>query len=542
MSEIWKKCEGQLVDNRYPLLQFLGNTNHSAVFLTELPEPQHRKAVIKFISADMPTPDQQLAIWQRVERLSHPHLLRLFNHGRSRVGGMDVLYVAMERADENLSEFLPQRGLNPQEARDVLNPLLDALAYLHGQSLVHFHVKPSNLLAIADLLKLSSDTVYPDGKSREAYRDFDVYDAPENSAASTIHTSVSADIWSLGITIVESLTQLAPSLPSDHSADPTNSDTLPQPFLEIVRHSLLRDPAQRWTIAEIGEHLHPAAVAVAASATAAVEARLSSAAPSATTPESRPEPVVAPASVSPLSVPLATEPVRLKKLPVRNAPVTRRAAPLTPEKTFVIPSYVIPVFLGIVLFLGAILTLPKIFRNLPSQSVSTASTAVPAPPPAKTATVSPSTNSSAKDSPKALAESKPATEPVRPKAVAAPPEARPATSSSAQVAAKSSVAMPNHGEVLDQVLPQASPKALSTIQGTVRVLVRVHVDPVGNVTSAEFESPGPSKYFSDIALRAAQRWQFASPVSEGHSLPSQWLIRFEFSQRGVIAVPAQKQP
>ena len=106
MSDLWKQCEGQFVDNQFPLLQFLGNTNHSAVFLTELRDAQPRKAAIKFISADIPAPDRQLAIWQRAEKLSHPHLLQLFRHGRCRLAGMELLYVIMERADENLAQFL----------------------------------------------------------------------------------------------------------------------------------------------------------------------------------------------------------------------------------------------------------------------------------------------------------------------------------------------------------------------------------------------------------------------------------------------------
>src|SRR5260370_12326789 len=65
----------------------------------------------------------------------------------------------MEYAEENLAQFLPQRPLTPAEARDVLTPALDALAYLHAEGLVHGHVRPSNIMAIDDCLKLSSDAI-----------------------------------------------------------------------------------------------------------------------------------------------------------------------------------------------------------------------------------------------------------------------------------------------------------------------------------------------------------------------------------------------
>ncbi len=546
MSDLWRQCEGQLVDNQFPLLKFLANTNHSAVFLTEIKQPEPRKAALKFISADVPVPDQQLAIWQRVRTLSHPHLLQIFYHGRCRLAGMDLLYVIMEHADENLAQFLPVRPLNPDETRDVLEPLVSALGFLHGQGFTHSHVKPSNLLAIADQLKLSGDTILPLGDHREAYRDHDIYDAPENSATSTISASTAADIWSLGITLVETLTQQPPPLPFDDSAEPAIPDTLPQPFLEIARHSVVRDPAHRWRIAGIASHLNPALLAVAATASASASPMPVSSPVTVAPAQSAP----APAQLSPVEIPLSTEPaVPLAKLPPAPIPATRRYVQSVPDKTVSLPSYVIPIFLGFVLVLGAIFTLPKIFRSLPSTTASTTSSSVPAAakpyPPASVSKpiAAPSTvPSDTQNSDKPSSEpnsTPPASRPVGPVSA---PAIRATTSPAASPSAKYSAGSPDRGEVLDQVLPQASAKALSTIHGTVRVLVRVQVDPAGNVSSAEFDSPGPSKYFADLALKAAQQWEFTSPVSEGHSFPSHWLIRFEFSPTGVIAVATQKLP
>jgi len=74
------------------------------------------------------------------------------------------------------------------------------------------------------------------------------------------------------------------------------------------------------------------------------------------------------------------------------------------------------------------------------------------------------------------------------------------------------------GEVLDQVLPDVSEKALATIHGVVRVAVRVHVDPTGNVSDAALDSSGPSKYFADLALQARSR-RPQRPQRMAHSLP-----------------------
>jgi len=98
------------------------------------------------------------------------------------------------------------------------------------------------------------------------------------------------------------------------------------------------------------------------------------------------------------------------------------------------------------------------------------------------------------------------------------------------------------GEVLDQVLPDVSEKARGTIHGKVRVSVKVHVDPSGGVTGAEFDSPGPSKFFADIALQAARKWAFAPPEVNGKSVPSEWRLRFEFTQRDTKVAPTQTSP
>ena len=109
-------------------------------------------------------------------------------------------------------------------------------------------------------------------------------------------------------------------------------------------------------------------------------------------------------------------------------------------------------------------------------------------------------------------------------------------------AAKLASDSPARGEVLDRVLPEVPDKALNTIHGVVRVSVRVHVDAAGNVSQAELEAPGPSRYFADLALKAAGKWVFGSPELEGKSVPSEWLIRFDFAQSGVVASPQQTTP
>jgi hypothetical protein len=97
MSEFWKQWESQVVNGLYPLRRFLGASTHSAVFLTEH-GAANTAAAIKFIRADTPLADLQLARWRAAAALSHPHLIRLLDWGQCRLGSHELLFVVMEYA------------------------------------------------------------------------------------------------------------------------------------------------------------------------------------------------------------------------------------------------------------------------------------------------------------------------------------------------------------------------------------------------------------------------------------------------------------
>src|SRR5262245_54005400 len=134
--------EGQVVEGRFRLQQYLGGTPDKAVFVTQL---NGSKVAIKLDLENSTEPEAQLTAWRRVSGLSHPHLIRILECGRSWVAGKEVLYAVTEYADEHLGQVLPVRALTPGEAEAMLRPTLDALSYLHSQGLVHGHLRPSNV-------------------------------------------------------------------------------------------------------------------------------------------------------------------------------------------------------------------------------------------------------------------------------------------------------------------------------------------------------------------------------------------------------------
>jgi TonB family protein len=603
MSESWKQWEGQVVDNRFLLRRYVGGSEHSAVFLTERGVPP-QKVAIKFVQFDEPDAELQLFRWKHAAKLSHPHLLRIFESGRCHLGDFDLLYVVMEFAEENLSQFLPQRPLTPAEARDVLTPTLEALAFLHGEGLVHGHVRPSNILAIEDQLKLSSDgissadehaeqSLLPAAESRQtvtasSLRHPSPYDPPEIAKGII---SLSGDIWSLGLTLVEALTQHLPAAPGGAAQDPVVPDTLPAVFQDIARHCLHRDPQRRWTVVEIGARLNPGSIPPFASAAK---------------PSSAPSPAQVDAALAPgiiatqrpaASAPVATtrtEPARPAPPPaprpeVHTQTIAVRGTATRPRYDLVQPQLkrppllpplpklnYLPLAVVAAIVLTAIFVAPRLLRHrVPVQQAaavepeapaakdipaaahgtkapksapkSSASKPAPlvtsaAPPVPQRASQTPSLSSQTKTSSspqksndnRSFSSSTPAPSTAALTSVANPPRV--------EAVAKSSSGSVIAGEVLDQVMPEVSPGARATIRGTVHVAVKLHVDSAGNVASAELFSPGPSRYFADQALQAAHRWDFAPAKVDGHAVPSDWLVRFEFTPSLTKAHPTQSTP
>lgn len=96
--------------------------------------------------------------------------------------------------------------------------------------------------------------------------------------------------------------------------------------------------------------------------------------------------------------------------------------------------------------------------------------------------------------------------------------------------------------VTEQVLPNVLARARSTIRGTLKVSVRVAVDASGAVTDAAFDSQGPSKYFSKVALAAAQKWKFKPAQVGGQAVASTWVLQFQFTQAGTEVTPVETAP
>jgi len=508
MSVAWKEWQGQVIDGKFYLGQYLGGSDHSAVFLTER-QQEPRKAAIKLVPADPASYQLQLSRWEATRKLSHPNLVRLFECGRCQIGGATMLYVVMEYASEDLSNVVPTRALTIEETRDTLKPIIDALTFAHDHGLVHGRLQLSNIMAVNEQLKISSDSLSKDGERRSGSRIARVEDPPE---AGSSPVSPAFDVWSLGMVLVEVLTQNPPVREGINPGEPLLPQSLTPPFSEIARNCLRRDVQSRWTLDHIRMRLQPRPNAPAPAqktertpfnprawlvpAAAVVGALVLIIGAVKFFQRSEPQPTVFSASSKPAEQPNPTSTPAIETKPSTSAPVPASSSrnPVPPQATEKPPSLE-----------------TAASRN----SVAQPTTEQPSPV--------------AKPKPSALKSG-----PVRPAGVQA--QSVIPASQSVETSTSSDGSAPNDtlnlgDSILHVEKPNVPQSASDTIKGTIRVLVKVSVDPAGNVTDANLDSPGPSKYFNNLSVQAARGWKFAPAPDAAHA----WTIRFEYQQAGVHA-------
>jgi serine/threonine-protein kinase len=611
MSATTQHLLGQLADGRFPLRKLLGVSENSAVFLTSEPVQPGDPApdvAIKLIPEDPATSDLQLEHWRAAAALSHPGLLRIHHFGRCVIDGSRCLYIVTDRADEDLGQLLPRRTLTPDETSGMLAAVLPTLDFLHESGFVHAGIKPSNIHATGDNVKLSADRIVPAGESASTWPLAAPFAAPESVLFPA------SDMWSLGISICETLSKLLPQQrPSGRFVLPE----LPAPYAEIVRSALVEDATLRITLDQVRSVLDPSYVAkrkptlneVAASyenhvpadspyirppeapnspesLIAAVDSP-SAASPSTHSQAAQRQPLP---EIDPLAVPLSPvspnasrsvtpqpsrAPIPVTSLPHVNATIgsARRVIspnPQPPSNKLFLVSAAAAVILAIIFVPRLILRSSK---SAAPNSANSRASSTPAENPSAAAKTSPSPSSDSANAANSKTNSAPASPKNSPELNSAsrnshlnrnspsPKSESPSpsvssrnTTPSAPAAPPPSAALVTHApanvnpaslSIIRKVLPQVSEKSRSTIHGTVRINVRVQLNPDGTVSSAALAAPAPSQFFADLALKAAQQWQFGAPsypspssASSGSSastLPSSTVIRFDFTPTSTAA-------
>jgi hypothetical protein len=268
--------EGQWLEGRYGLERYIGHGSFGAVF-----EADHvvdgrslRRVAVKVVECQDAVARDQMNELSAAASLDHPHVLRHFDFGRTRIsmkrGEIEVLYLVMELASGTLEGQLRSGLMSTASAAKLTCHVAEALAYLHGQSKVHRDLKPDNILHVGGVWKLGDVGLTKDlggeGAVRTRAQGARAYMAPEALLENEV--APAGDMWALGVTLLECLTGrqpysadgLAEWLQVHTYQEPDIPAGLPEPFDAIIPGCLSKNRHQRLTSRQVLETFRSAPV------------------------------------------------------------------------------------------------------------------------------------------------------------------------------------------------------------------------------------------------------------------------------------------
>ncbi|HYP59626.1 MAG TPA: protein kinase [Thermomicrobiales bacterium] len=149
MSDLQARLQGALAD-RYRLDRELGAGGMATVYLAH--DLKHdRKVAIKVLRPELVHalgPERFLREIATTANLHHPHILPLYDSGRTAEPSGALLYYVMPLVEgESLRDRLRREKQLPlDDALRIAREVADALSYAHGHGVIHRDIKPENIL------------------------------------------------------------------------------------------------------------------------------------------------------------------------------------------------------------------------------------------------------------------------------------------------------------------------------------------------------------------------------------------------------------
>jgi serine/threonine protein kinase len=239
----WSQLEGITLEGGYQVAELLYADGSTARFRIRVLGEYQRKACAHFYHVSKPDAQEQLQLWERAREFRHPGLSAPLAAGRFSLPGREVVYAVLERADEALSGVLQKRALESEETDEILRTVAQALDELHGCGFVHGCVSPDEVFAFGSSIKLSAAGIRRIDSMPFLQVSPPKYVAPESTGE---NITPAADVWCLGATVFEALTQkrYVPGPGGDF-------DSLAEPWKRIVQKCVEPDTVQRARITDL---------------------------------------------------------------------------------------------------------------------------------------------------------------------------------------------------------------------------------------------------------------------------------------------------
>ena len=206
---------GKMLDNRYELVEFIGNGGMALVYRAIDHRTGHSVAV-KILRPEFNQDAEFLGRFEReattASRMSHHNIVNLLDVGQDG----EYRYLVMEFVrGKTLKDVIQDRGaLTPEVAGQIAIRILSALQHAHKNGIIHRDIKPQNILVHSDgHIKVADFGIARVAGSSTISRSDSVmgsvhYFSPEQARGEEV--TFASDLYSVGVVLYEMLTGQPP--------------------------------------------------------------------------------------------------------------------------------------------------------------------------------------------------------------------------------------------------------------------------------------------------------------------------------------------